>query len=213
MGYRSFKPLAARRSLSRYLLGTLAILLLAGCGGSRSTLAVYQNERFEASETFSRLFDASVEATCEAARRALLSQGYLVNTARRDFVSATKHFQPEGEVHVQIVFHVVCAAESGAEAVTTAYVNAIQDRYALKKNPNSASVGVAAFGSLSIPLAASEDSLVKVASETIPAGPFYDRFFASMQRHVTQPSGDGDSAGISSAKGDPRSTPPGKAED
>ena len=49
-----------------------------------------------------------------------------------------------------------------------------------------ASVGVAAIGSVSIPLTSSEDSLVKVASETIPAGPFYDRFFALMQRNLTQ---------------------------
>ncbi len=68
--------------------------------------------------------------------------------------------------------------------------NAIQDRYALKKSPNSATVGVAAFGSLSIPLAASDDSLVKVASETIPAGPFYDRFFALMQRNLAQQAGE-----------------------
>jgi len=64
------------------------------------------------------------------------------------------------------------------------YVNAIQDRYVLKKNPNSATVGVSAIGSVSIPLTPSEDSLVKVASETIPAGPFYDRFFVLMQRNL-----------------------------
>lgn len=163
--------------------------LLAACGHSQSTVTVYQNEGFEANETFSRLFDADVEATCEAARRALLSQGYLMTTVRRDYVSASKNFQPEGEVHVQIVFNVVCAPEGGAGRVATAYVNAIQDRYALKKNPNSASVGVAAIGSLSIPLAASSDSLVKVGSETIPAGPFYDRFFALMQRQLPEKAG------------------------
>ena len=164
--------------------------MLAGCGSWRGGVAVYQNEGFEANETFSRLFDASVEATCEAARRALLSQGYLPSTVKPDFISASKNFQPEGEVHVQIVFNVVCAAEGSQGKLSTAYVNAIQDRYALKKNPNSATVGVAALGSLSIPLAASEDSLVKVASETIPAGRFYDRFFVLMQRNLSQQAGD-----------------------
>jgi len=88
---------------------------------------------------------------------------------------------------VQIVFNVVCAPEGGEGKVAMVYVNAIQDRYALKKNPNSATVGVAALGSVSIPLTATDDSLVKVASETIPAGPFYDRFFALMQRNLPQP--------------------------
>lgn len=179
-------PLRLRRLLAALTL----TLLLPACSGLHTPPAVYQSERFEAGETFSRLFDAGVDATCEAARRALLSQGYLLNTVRRDFVSASKNFQPAGEVHVQIVFHVVCAAEGGLDTVSTAYVNAIQDRYALKKNPNSASVGVAAFGTLSIPLAASEDSLVKVASETIPAGPFYDRFFILMQRNLPRPADD-----------------------
>jgi len=178
------------RSSFRALAAILLLGLLASCGSTRSSVAVYQNEGFEANETFSRLFDADVDATCEAARRALLSQGYVLSTLKRDFISASKNFQPEGEVHVQIVFNVVCAPEGGQEHVSTAYVNAIQDRYALKKSPNSATVGVAALGSLSIPLAASDDSLVKVASETIPAGPFYDRFFALMQRNLAQQAGE-----------------------
>jgi hypothetical protein len=48
--------------------------------------------------------------------------------------------------------------------------------------PNNSSLGVGPFGSISVPLSASEDSLVKVGSQTIPAGPFYDRYFALMQR-------------------------------
>ena len=50
--------------------------------------------------------------------------------------------------------------------------------------------GVAAIGSLSIPLTASGDSLVKVASETIPAGRFYDRFFALMQHNLPMSAGE-----------------------
>jgi hypothetical protein len=37
-------------------------------------------------------------------------------------------------------------------------------------------------GSISVPVGSTEDSLVKVASETVPAGVFYDRFFALVQR-------------------------------
>jgi hypothetical protein len=181
------------RTLCRLIAGLVLLGLtglLAACASGPGKVAVYQSEGFEANETFSRLFDASAEATCEAARRALLGQGYLLTAVRQDAISASKHFQPEGEVHVQIAFHVVCVAEGEFGNLATAYVNAIEERYALKKNPNSASVGVAAIGSVSIPLSASEDSLVKVASETIPAGRFYDRFFTLMQRNLVQQAGD-----------------------
>lgn len=183
------RRLATRRPARAVLAGLLTPLLLAGCLSTPAArLKVYQDERFTA-EDFSRLFDAPAEITCEAARRALLSQGYVVTVKRADAINGVKSFQPEGDVHVQIEFHVVCAAEGAGNKVATAYVNALQDRYALKKSNNSASLGVAAIGSVSIPLSSSEDSLVKVASETIPAGPFYDRFFALMQRYVREQTG------------------------
>jgi hypothetical protein len=45
-------------------------------------------------------------------------------------------------------------------------------------------VGVGAIGSLSLPFTSSDDSLVKVASETITSAPFYDRFYKLLQRYL-----------------------------
>ncbi|MFG6459040.1 DUF2242 domain-containing protein [Roseateles sp. BYS96W] len=170
------------------LLGSL----LAGCGSMPASSAekaagkVYQRESFSAEETFSRLFDADVATTCEAARRALLSQGYVISRAESGVVRGSKHFQPGGEAHVEIAFNVVCVGDGPAQQIATAYVSAQQDRYVLKKNPQAASLGVSALGSISVPLSSTEDSLVKVASETIPAGEFYDRFFTLMQRMLRE---------------------------
>jgi hypothetical protein len=184
---RPVHALNARLSVWLAVLLSTGLGLIAGCDSTpKSRLSVYQTEGFHSDETFSRLFDGDAESTCEAARRALLSQGYVITAAKPDIVNGSKHFQPDGDVHVEIAFTVVCATEGRSGKVATAYVNAIQDRYALKKSPNSASVGLSAIGSLSIPLSASEDSLVKVASETIPAGQFYDRFFALMQRFLRE---------------------------
>jgi Uncharacterized protein conserved in bacteria (DUF2242) len=174
-----------RLRLPSVLALSMAAALLAGCASKGpQKVSVYQREGFESTETFSRLFDAPVAVTCEAARRALLSQGYLIGNQRPDSVAGSKSFQPDGEVHMQITFNIACLPEGRGGRIATAFVSAIQDRYALKKSSNSASLGVGALGSLSIPVAATEDSLVKVASETIPAGPFYDRFFALMQRYL-----------------------------
>lgn len=168
----------------------LLLALLAGCTSSKPLLGgkaippVYTRETFQADEKHSRLVDAPVGQACEAARRALLSQGYVVTRAESRLVQAAKRFQPEGEVHVELSFHIVCAAES--ESVATVFVSAQQDKYVLKKSSNSASLGVSAIGSISVPVGSTEDSLVKVASETIPAGVFYDRFFALLQRQIKQ---------------------------
>ena len=176
------------------VLALLPLALLVACTstkpllGGRSIPPVYAGETFQADEKHSRLVDAPVGQACEAARRALLSQGYVVTRAETRLVQAAKRFQPEGEIHVELSFHIVCAAES--ESVTTVFVSAQQDKYVLKKNPNSASVGVSAIGSISVPVGSTEDSLVKVASETIPAGVFYDRFFALLQRLIGQSSSD-----------------------
>lgn len=177
--------------LRSLLLPLLLGALLAGCGGLPSSSSekvgkVYQRESFAAEETFSRLFDANVDATCEAARRALLSQGYVISKADSGLVRGAKHFQPEGEVHVEIAFNVVCVGDGPRQQIATAYVSAQQDRYALKRNPQAASLGVSALGSISVPLSSTQDSLVKVASETIPAGEFYDRFFTLMQRMLRE---------------------------
>lgn len=145
---------------------------------------VLPQEAFSSTSTYSRMFDASPAKTCEAARRALLSQGYIINMAKEDLVLGQKSFQPDPESHLQMEIRVVCAPESKGGKITLGFVTALQDRYTLKKSNNSASLGVGAFGSVSLPFSSGNDSLVKVGSETITSEPFYDRFFALVQRYL-----------------------------
>lgn len=186
---------APRPVLAAFVIAAPALLLLGGCGLSSPLKSppkpsVYLNEKFQADETFSRLFDAGVEQTCEAARRALLSQGYVITTAIPGKVMGSKRFQPDGEEHVEISFNVVCVPDGKNSQIATAFVSAQQDRYAIKKSSVSSSIGVSALGSISVPLSSSQDSLVKIASETIPAGEFYDRYFALMQRMLREQTAD-----------------------
>ena len=165
-------------------LTTAIAFAVAGCGSTPPRPVVYQAERFEMNEAYSRWFDAAPRATCDAARRALLSQGYLVDDGSRETaLQARKHFQPQGDQHVQIEFHVHCVPEG---RISMAFASAIQEQYVLRRSTNSASVGVSAIGSLSIPVGSSGDSLVKVGSMTIPGGEFYDRFFALMDRFLRE---------------------------
>lgn len=141
-------------------------------------------EKFGSTNTYSRLFDTTPAQTCEAARRALLSQGYIINTARDDLVAGQKSFQPDGESHLQLEIRVVCVPDTKDGKVSLGFVTALQDRYALKKSNNSASLGVGAIGSVSLPFTSSSDAMVKVGSETIVSDTFYDRFFDLMKQYL-----------------------------
>ncbi|UVE65931.1 DUF2242 domain-containing protein [Burkholderia pyrrocinia] len=153
-----------------------AATVLAAC--STPPKPIYQQEQFDAATSpYAHTFHSKSDAACEAARRALLSQGYVVSSSRNDAVDGSKNFQPNNDMHVVIEFHVVCADANADGSSSIAYVNAVQDRYTLKKSNTSASVGLSVFGSLSLPIGSSDDALVKTASETIPAGVFYERFF------------------------------------
>jgi len=164
-----------------------AVLVLAGALCACSTpKPLYQQEQFDSADSpYMHKFDAKADSTCEAARRALLSQGYIASSARPDSVDGSKNFQPSSDSHAVIEIHVVCTADDPQSHHSTAYVNAVQDRYALKKSNTSASVGLSVFGSLSLPIGSSDDSMVKVASETIPAGVFYQRYFALVDHYLT----------------------------
>ena len=160
----------------------LTASLLTACVSTVKSFPL--QEKFGSTATYSRLFDARAEQTCEAARRALLSQGYIINTARVDLVEGQKSFQPEAEAHLQMVIRVVCAPESPDGKISLGFVTALQDSYQLKKSNNSASLGVGAIGSVSLPFSSSNDSMVKVGSVTISSDAFYDSFFELVSRYL-----------------------------
>ncbi|TBN40045.1 DUF2242 domain-containing protein [Pseudomonas sp. BGI-2] len=159
----------------------LALLLAAVAGCSSKKTPIYEHENFDDSGTFSRNYPVTDAQTCEAARRALLSQGYIITSADPKLVSGHKSFQQTGETHMEISFSVVCADDGSEGHHATMFANALQDRYALKKTNNSASVGVGVLGSVSMPIGSSDDSMVKVASETVSSAKFYERFFALVE--------------------------------
>lgn len=159
----------------------LALVLAAAAGCSSKKAAIYEHENFDDSGTFSRNYPVTDAQSCEAARRALLSQGYIITSSDPKLVSGHKSFQQTGENHMEISFSVVCADDGNVEHHATVFANALQDKYALKKTNNSASLGVGVLGSVSMPIGSSDDSMVKVASETVTSAKFYERFFALVE--------------------------------
>lgn len=166
--------------LSASLLAATSALALTACGGRAADSSLLR-ESFDSGDTFSRTVDGRPADACEAARRTLLSQGYAIARSDDVQVEGNKNFQPREDDHEQLVLRISCAPR-GSQALV--FVSAVQDRYALKKSPTSASVGVGALGSVSLPFRSNDDSLVKVASSTITDAEFYRRFFQRLQQYL-----------------------------
>lgn len=170
--------------------GLAACALLAGCAGMGDSMPGLERglqftpNDFDSTSMHTRHVLASQQHTCETARRALLSQGYVVHSANAEMVAGRKYYQPHTDVHYEVEMRVVCAPEGQGDTRTSAFASALQNRYVIKKVNNSASLGVGGVGSVSLPISATDDTLVKVGSETITDAQFYERFFQLFERYV-----------------------------
>ncbi|MDR3097980.1 MAG: DUF2242 domain-containing protein [Paraburkholderia sp.] len=156
----------------------LLIPLVAALSACSSPKPAFREDQLlsNAPSPFSHGYNYASADACEAARRALLSQGYMTTMTRNDTVDATKNFQPSIDQHIVVEVHAVCTP---ADATNTSmvYVNAVQNGYALKKSATSASVGLSILGSVSLPIHSNSDEMVKVSSATVQSSEFYKRFF------------------------------------
>ncbi|RBL80127.1 DUF2242 domain-containing protein [Streptomyces cavourensis] len=155
--------------------------VLTGCAAPK---AAFEKEDFAQNDTYSRTFPAGSTTACDAGRRALLSQGYNIDKFEGSRVTGHKNFQGDDGQHTQISFNIDCASDGAANERATVFANAVQDRYSIKRTSSSASVGVSVLGQVSMPFGASDDSLVKTASQTVSRPAFYEGFFQLLQRFL-----------------------------
>ena len=165
---------------------TMAVLALcgalAGCFQRQAApLARFEPEAFSAAAGFSRFYETSPDLACEAARRTLLSQGYVIGSASGEQVTGRKFFQPNRETQIQLTFSLSCLAEGDGSVV---FANVRQLREELKAGSASTGLSVTGIGSLSLPFGGNNESLVKVGEETVTDAEFYGRFFALMQTFI-----------------------------
>lgn len=155
------------------------LLVLCACGGRshhQRTEAPPLGETFGAEDTYSRDYPVPPVTACEAARRALLGQGYVITQATSESLQATKVFQPESDLHTQLNLRATCVERADGGSIV--FLNAVQDRHALKTQSSSASVGVSMIGSVSLPVPiGSNANLVRVGSNTVQNQEFYRRLF------------------------------------
>lgn len=176
---------------ARPALRALPILVLlttlAACGFNRKPEPPPLGETFGAGDTYSRTYAVPPATACEATRRALLGQGYVIGKTDDDTLQATKSFQPESDIHTQLKVRATCLAQPGGGAIV--FVNAVQDRYVLNTSVKSASVGVSMLGSVSLPIGTSGGDLVRVATNTVQNEDFYRRFFERVAAFIPSTEG------------------------
>ena len=84
-------------------------LALAGCAVTDASIKsltptppVHQAERFDSASPHARRHERSAADLCEGARRALMSQGYVLSRNDRAVLVGRKFFQPEKDRHVEL---------------------------------------------------------------------------------------------------------------
>src|SRR5690606_41516534 len=123
----------------RLLLSSITLLILAGCQSMQD--ATYETEKFDSAGIYSRNYAYPAATACEAARRTLLSQGYVINAYSSTQIDARKNFQPQANSHVQIAFRGACADNGAGGQASAAFVRALAARYELNKSTSAARLG------------------------------------------------------------------------
>ncbi len=167
-----------RRTLTLGALVPIAAFWLSACAmpqmSSKSATATIKPV-----SPYHKQFAEDAASTCAAANRALLGDGFLTEPIVNDKLKGRKSYRLDSEHTAVVDMTVTCLADP--EGGSSVYANGLRTIYEMKKSSTSASVGVSVFGSLSLPIGQSADSMVKTTDETISEREFYAAFFSALE--------------------------------
>ena len=157
--------------------------VLIQCGGCASRKVDIAQESISAQAPFSRTFHGSGDSVCWSVKRALLSQGYMLDRPGESGVlTGTRDFQPDPKLNVS--YHLQTTCVDNRDGTSIVFVTAQREDSRLQKMKQSTSVGVGP-ATLTMP-SGSAQVLGVVRRETVKDPAFYDRFFSLVQSYVGQ---------------------------
>lgn len=159
----------------------LVVQLLAGCGGPDSYA---QREAFAAETRHRRDFAVAAALLCDAARRAMLGDGYVVTRSDDGRLLGGKEFQVDDTRHAILNLYVSCEARAGG---ATLFVTATEEHFDVKATRQSSSIGFPVLAPLYFGTLREADSQVKIRGETITEKAFYERYYRAVQRELAPP--------------------------
>jgi hypothetical protein len=154
-----------------------AMALLTGCAHHPPPA------QFTADAPFSRTFTGSGDVVCWSVKRALLSQGYMLDRPNdAGVLTGARDAQPTSKLNVTTRLQTTCADNRNGTSIV--FVAATREENKLQKMKQTTSVGVGP-ATLTMP-AGSARVLGTVRRETIKDRDFYNQFFVLVQGYVDQ---------------------------
>jgi len=164
-------------ALERACVAAAVIALLAGCAQHRPPA------QFTADAPFSRTFTGSGDAVCWSVKRALLSQGYMLDRPNdAGVLTGSRDEQPKPKLNVTTRLQTTCADNRNGTSIV--FVTATREENELQKMKQSTSMGVGP-ATLTMP-SGSAKVLGTVRRETIKEPDFYNQFFTLVQTYANQ---------------------------
>lgn len=156
----------------------VAIALLGGCAHHRPP-----PPQFTADAPFSHTFSGSGDAVCWSVKRALLSQGYMLDRPNDSGVlTGSRDDQPQPKLNVTTRLQTSCADNRNGSSIV--FVTATREDSQLQKMKQSTSIGVGP-ATLTMP-SGSAEVLGTVRRYTIKDPKFYGEFFGLVQTYINQ---------------------------
>lgn len=169
----------AARACQLVLLAAVA----SACAGCASRKVDVAQASISTQAPFSRTFQGSGETVCWGVKRALLSQGYMLDRPGESGVlTGTRDFQPDPKLNVS--YHLQASCADNRDGTSIVFLTAEREDSQLQKMKQSTSVGVGP-ATLTMP-SGSAQVLGVVRRETVKDPEFYARFFSLVQSYVGQ---------------------------
>jgi Uncharacterized protein conserved in bacteria (DUF2242) len=163
------------------LVPLLAVaILMIGCASGRHDAT---RDTFSAAAPFSKTVPGSGDAVCWSVKRALLSQGYMLDrSSDAGVLTGTRDYQPESKLNVTLRLQTTCADNRDGTSIIFASASREESRLQKMKQTTSAGIGPA---TITMP-SGSAKVLGVVRRETIQDRNFYNSFFALVQQFVAE---------------------------
>jgi hypothetical protein len=158
----------------------LATVMAAGCASNKHDVA---RGPFYASAPFSKTISGSGDVVCWSVKRAILSQGYMLERSSEPGVlTGTRDYQPTDKLNVTVHLQTTCADNRNGTSIV--FVTAEREESKLQKMKQTTSAGIGP-ATITMP-SGSAKVLGTVRRETIQDSNFYNSFFALVQGYVAQ---------------------------